>query len=522
MKSFHSIRHLPILILFSISVIYYFNFTAEDAYITYRYAENWVNTGALVYNEGEPINAMTSPLHAVLSAALFFLTGHTVLSNKILALGLVLTSAILVWNRFRAQPHWQPLVLILVLLPPSVLLWTFGGLETPILLFLATTSVLLALRTQPFELGRLCMIFVLGGLAFLTRYDSSLFFLPVTLYAASRAQSMKHVVIALAGAAILPLVWLFISSSYYGDLLPTSFYVKTPKGGWGDLIRNGEYIGLQFLYIGIIPVLVIGVVLAWQKRGAIDVLFQHIKRFWWLYAGLALEILYGLTIATHHMMFSFRFFVPYIPAVALLVVDLVRHVATTSEVDLTTGRPAFLFTGFLLCLTVFQIYQNLYTYRHSLNGISPIGEYQALGVRDYVKFLQLLRQEALDIEDHWEKKNEGRGRPPRIITYAAGMLPYTYRESYIYEKLVSYRHCHERYQQGLHADYLHILAPRQGTVDEQLPKAENTYELVSSYQMFFDGSMQEFLVYYNPRPEEHNLSVRIDEHCNSDISARIK
>ena len=232
MKIVHHPRHLLILMLFSMSVIYYFNFTAEDAYITYRYAENWVNTGALVYNEGEPINAMTSPLHAVLSAALYFLTGHTVLSNKILALGLVLTSALLVWNRFRNHPHWQLLVLILILLPPSVLLWTFGGLETPILLFLATISVLLAPHTQPIGLRRLCLIFLLAGLAFLTRYDSSLFFLPVTLYAASKAQSIKHVVIAFAGAAVLPLVWLCISLSYYGDLLPTSFYVKTPKGGW--------------------------------------------------------------------------------------------------------------------------------------------------------------------------------------------------------------------------------------------------------------------------------------------------
>jgi len=31
--------------------------------------------------------------------------------------------------------------------------------------------------------------------------------------------------------------------------------------------------------------------------------------------------------------------------------------------------------------------------------------------------------------------------------------------------------------------------------------------------MFFSGSMQEFLVFYNPKPEEHNLSVRIYESC---------
>src|SRR6185436_14177668 len=98
-------------------------------YITYRYAENWVNTGSLVYNQGEPINAMTSPLHAILSAALFIVTGNTGLSNKIFSFALLLVSAGLVWYQCREHIHWQVLALTL-LLPPCVLLWTFGGLET--------------------------------------------------------------------------------------------------------------------------------------------------------------------------------------------------------------------------------------------------------------------------------------------------------------------------------------------------------------------------------------------------------
>ena len=512
MRRFFYYLHLPVLILFVICAYFYFNFTAEDAYITYRYAENWVDTGSLVYNEGEPINAMTSPVHAILSAALFFLTGNIVLSNKIISLVFLLLSALLVWLRYTKNPHLQVLALIL-LLPPCVLLWTFGGLETPILLFLATVTVILTDRPPPFRLDLICMIFLLAGLAFLTRYDSILFFLPVILYAASKTQSIKHVITALTGAAILPLAWLFVSFYYYGDLLPTSFYVKTPIVNLGGLIFNGVYIASYFLYVGIIPVMALVLILLVTKHGTIDSLFRHFKSIWWLYVGLFLEIVYGLSMATHHMMFSFRFFVPYIPSTVILIVDLVRRASESREIDLTTGKPAFLFTGFLLCLILFQSYQNIYTYNHSINGISSIGEYRALGIRDYARFLQILKQEAMDIEDHWESINGVNSRPPRILTYAAGMLPYTYREAYIYEKLVSYRHCHVRYQQGLNADYIHILAPRQGLVEEQLPGPEDTYSLVSSYEMSFDGSNQEFLVYYNPIPEDHNLSVRIFEPC---------
>jgi hypothetical protein len=425
----------------------------------------------------------------------------------------VLISAMLVWYRYRENLHVQVLV-ILLLIPPCVLLWTFGGLETPILLFLATLTVLLALRPQPFRLDLLGVMFLLASLAFLTRYDSILFFLPLTIFAASKARSFSTVLVALAGAAILPLAWLFVSVYYYGDLLPTSFYVKTPNGNFLGLIFNGRYIASYLLYIGIIPAVVLIFLMRVPKHRTIDVLYWHFKSVWWLYAGLLLELLYGLTMATHHMMFSFRFFVPYIPATVILVVDLFQHASQTREVDLSTGRLAYLFTGFLLCLMLFQLYQTAYTYNHSINGISSIGEYRALGIRDYGRYMQILKQEALDIENHWEMSNGDSSRRPRVITYAAGMLPYTYPESYIYEKLVSYRHCHQRYQQGLYADYIHILAPRQGQVHQQLPKSEDSYELVSSYEMFFDGSMQKFLVYYNPKPEAHNLSVKIYDPCN--------
>jgi arabinofuranosyltransferase len=513
MRKFYFSMQVALLLAVSVSAVFYFRFTAEDAYITYRYAENWVNIGSLVFNPGEPINAMTSPLHAVLSAVFFFVTGNTVLSNKIVSLLLLFLSSLLVWQRYRRHVHLQLLALIL-LLSPCVLLWTFGGLETPILLFLATITVILVLPPAPFNSTSLFAIFFLTGLAFLTRYDSILFFAPICLYAVSKAGSIRSVVVAIAVAAILPLVWVFVSVNYYGDLLPTSFYVKTPKGGLGDLIFNGTYIASYLLFVGIIPVLaLIGSILLPKQKTIQDVFQGHVRSVWWLYAGLVLELLYGLTMATHHMMFSFRLFVPYLPAAVILVVDLFRRASENTEMDPFAGRPAYLFAGFLVFLTLFQLYQNVYTYQRSVNGISLIGEYRALGIRDYASFIGILEEESLDIRNHWASINADSSRHPRIITYAAGMLPYTYRESYIYEKLVSYRHCHERYQQRLYADYLHILAPRQGEVAEQLPMPVDSYELVSSYEMFFDGSMQKFLVYYNPDPEEHNLSTGINDFC---------
>jgi len=509
---------LPVVAIFCISLWFYFSFTAEDAYIVYRYAENLVNTGSLVYNVGEPVNAMTSPLHALLSTVLYIATGQTVLANKIVGVGLLVLSALLVWRRFGSHPPWQLLAMILILLPPSMLLWAVGGLETPILLLLATLTVVLVDRPAAIRPSQLYVVFLLSGLAYITRYDSIFFFLPILLHAGSRAGSFRRVLPALAFGAMLPLAWSLISVYYYGDLLPTSYYVKTPQRSLREILHNGRYIASYLVFVGLVPVLVMALPVALGRRTTTEILYSHVRRLWWLYAASASQLLYGLTIATHHMMFGFRFFVPYLPATAILVVDLVRRLA-----DGRVAHPWPRWTGALLiasflCLVLFQVYQIRYSYLSSVNGISSRGEYQSLGVREYVKFVQLLKREALDIEAHWTSTRGYHGRLPRIVTYAAGVLPYTFRDSYIYEVLVSYRrYCpdFQRIRQALHADYVHILAPRQGEIFQQLPKPESRYVLVSSYETSFDGSLQKFLVYYDPSPEGPNLSSGINSPCTA-------
>ncbi len=48
---FYYYLYVPVFLLTGIGATCFFTFTADDAYITYRYAENLVNIGALVFNE---------------------------------------------------------------------------------------------------------------------------------------------------------------------------------------------------------------------------------------------------------------------------------------------------------------------------------------------------------------------------------------------------------------------------------------------------------------------------------------
>src|SRR5688500_20329503 len=63
-----------------------FRFSADDALIVSRYAENLVDGRGLVFYVGERINALTSPLHALIEAAMYSVTLDPVCAYKLVIL----------------------------------------------------------------------------------------------------------------------------------------------------------------------------------------------------------------------------------------------------------------------------------------------------------------------------------------------------------------------------------------------------------------------------------------------------
>jgi hypothetical protein len=526
------VLQVAILAIFGIASVLFSGFSAEDAFITYRYAENLATHGSFVFNVGEPIMAITSPLHGVVVSLLFQLTGHSVLANKVLGLVLLLAAATAVWMRYLGKPFLQALVAALILLPPCVALWTFGGLETPLLLFLVTIATLLAADTGSASRRQACWVAFLAGLAFVTRFDSILFLGPLVLHMAFRARSISDVLIASAVGGALPAAWLAVSLAYFGDLFPTSFYSKTPDSSVPVLIGNGKYILFNLFVVGMIPATVLVVALGRPWRFLLGLLLSHFKGMWWLYIGIAAELLYGLTMATTHMMFSFRYFVPYLPVLAILIADLAGRAMEERETPEADRMMRTIPIAAVLCLVVLQMPQIYYTYEKSVNGLSPWGEYPSVGVRQYNRFIETLHQEADDIREHWNTVGNERHRAPRIYTFAGGVVPYRFRDAYIYETLASWRHCYDEssliqapnvwmktnVDLRLSADYIHVVTPRHGSIGPQLPLPEHRFSLVSSYEIEFDGYPERFLVFFNPEPEQHRLTNTIDGMCTTSTS----
>ena len=493
-------------------------FVADDAYIVFRYAENLVDHEALVFNPNERVSALTSPLHALVAALLYGLTRNTVLAYQIVGIAALLGTGLIFWRLLRTQHDLRLLAISLVCLPPAVMLWTFGGLETPLLMLSVAAAAGLLFREEvngPLTTKNLIVLVVIAGTGFLLRFDSVLFFAPLVLAGLLRAPSRWTAAGALAAGALLPALWLLFAYQYYGDVLPTSFYEKTPRFTLPVLLVNFLYTLSFLIFSGIAVVMLLPFAAHASPGTAAQAWVRALQTHWYLWLGLTLVLGYGLTMATSHMMFSYRYFVPYIPAAALAVIGALP----------TTAQPPgrlYAIRAALWILLGMHAYQYSVTASHSLNGLAPIGEFRNWGVREYNKGMQEYELLAREIKAHWETHGKA-DRPPRINTFAAGLLPYVYRDAYIYGLLISYRHCAASQQLSFDecgtwvyentkpsADYIVVLYPLYGELEDQLPLPPDSYTTVADREVLFDGYRQQVRVVFNTNPEPHTLGNTVN------------
>jgi hypothetical protein len=215
----------------------YFDFVNDDAYISFRYADNLVRHGELVYNPGEKVEGYTNFLWTVQMAGVLALGGDPVLWSRIFGImfglgGLALVARFVARFRGEARPvdAVGPLWLAAA---PAFACWSTGGLETQQFTFLATlgcTQYLLERRAPAGE-----RTFPWSGVFFalsaLSRPEGMLFFGLAGLHRLGglvRARTLPERRDWLWGAGFAAVfvpyyAWRW---TYYGWPFPNTYYVK--------------------------------------------------------------------------------------------------------------------------------------------------------------------------------------------------------------------------------------------------------------------------------------------------------
>lgn len=330
-------RWLPFLVGLVLLVAHNLRFwpwTLDDAFITFRYAENLAEGLGPVFNPGERVEGYTNFLWMILLSGAHALGADTLTAAKALGALLTLASTALLCVGDRivpAMPRKTALAAALLsATSPLVTRWSLSGMEVSLLLLLLLSAVLLHLRDreQP-RLGGAVALGVLCALASMTRPDAGLLFAALGLdrlwqvlrRAGREAEGGAQRRGALAGMLAFGLVFVAVYGayfgwrwSYYGWLLPNTFYVKV--GSSLDQAVRGLYYTGKFLYV------------SWAL-GLAAPLMLLVPRLrpapgsgLWMLAGLICAHTAYVISVGGDVMYGYRFFAAYIPLMALVLAGI--------------------------------------------------------------------------------------------------------------------------------------------------------------------------------------------------------
>lgn len=310
-------------------------FIQDDAFVSFRYAQNLVNGYGLVFNIGERVEGYTNFLWTMLIAAGLYLDIDPVAFSMGLGLTFFVISLIFTYKTsFLLLGSREAALLTIILLGANYTFSAYatGGLETQLqaCLFVVTVYLLLrSLRSSDWSFRALIALSLLLSASLLTRLDSAVLAAVVCavvllsvlrLKTKPRGRLWRLLAFSLP-ALILVGGWLAWKLSFYGTVIPNSFYAKQYPSLTAAIISGTFfliYFSLSYLLILLAP---LGVHALRQQAGRCSISKMVL---------LMLILLWSLYIALIGGDFmEFRFLVPILPflfvSLAWLAVVFVRR-----------------------------------------------------------------------------------------------------------------------------------------------------------------------------------------------------
>lgn len=299
---------------------FFWDFTLDDAFISYRYSSNLANAGKLAWNLGEdPVEGYTSFLWVLLNTAGILVGLSPVIFSKIVS---VLSAISVLWIILRYGRYltvYLKLICVGALaFSPAFAFLTVQGMETSLATLLLTIQALIALKLLGSPRRGSYVLFYsaifLGGL---TRPDSLVFSFGLMLgilfaYIVKKDVKLLQryvaytVLFLLAGIAYM--IWRL---NYFGYILPNTFYVKV------GMEKGTIAYALSFIVDVLLPYIILGLFL-------LDRANLREGNIWWILSvviGTALFMIF-MTMVRPMQAFLWRYPFPVFPVIILLIMHV--------------------------------------------------------------------------------------------------------------------------------------------------------------------------------------------------------
>ncbi len=249
--------------------------TCDDAYIVFRYAKNLVDGFGLVFNAGERVEGFTDLLWVLWTTPAFMLGiapetwtnawGIACYGGAIALLGFDHLRLV----RRVPSPAWAvlPVAALAAAAHGDWNAWATSGLETSAFTFLLVAGYVLLVGTL--KPGRALAAGLVFGLATLLRPDGVLPALVGGVFVVAMTRAVKPAAAFAAGFTTLWLPAAAFRLSYYGSLVPNTYWAKSANLAWWK--QGFRYLGLYFEKYGVLalgPALLLLVALRWRREDA--------------------------------------------------------------------------------------------------------------------------------------------------------------------------------------------------------------------------------------------------------------
>ncbi len=313
-----SLLLVPVILFLLFQQFLLFQYITDDAFISFRYAENFAKGKGLVFNEGERVEGYSNFLWVLILSGCSRVGLDLVWSSKVLGIFFSILNLLLVFKLSRMISGKETLLSLLsvglVASDVGFARWAIGGLETHLFLFFTLLGVHLFLLEDH---GRFPLSSLFFALAALTRVEGALLFVVagvVRLLLRLRQKTWtRQDSFWVLGFLVVYLLYFLWRTHYYHSLLPNVYYAKA-LGGLKQ-IMDGLVYGLAFIQVNGGPVLFLL---------ALIPLFSRKQRTHHLYAFL-FGYLFFIVYVGGDWMPDFRFFVPILPLFFVLTQEGLRE-----------------------------------------------------------------------------------------------------------------------------------------------------------------------------------------------------
>lgn len=214
-------------------------FIYDDAFITFRYAQNIATGNGFVYNVGERVLGTTTPLFTLILAALAYL-GIPIVKGALLVSFLSSGVTAVILYRFAQSLGFARFSFIpatLYIFFPRLLVTDTGGMETPLFALLVTAAFYFQHKRLTFH------AVTAAALASVTRPEGFLLLGILVVY--NGVKDPKRAVSYVSVAAFITLPWLVFAYCYFGSPIPNSVVAKLAL--YGRLGTESFWENLVFL-----------------------------------------------------------------------------------------------------------------------------------------------------------------------------------------------------------------------------------------------------------------------------------